>query len=85
MSSTSDLVPSKLAELPAHGGQVVAPREVVDIRAQSRPVALRLSAIIALNHHLIARRASACALRVLPGAQYQPRWESLLGPRDAKN
>src|SRR6516225_3581247 len=36
-----------------HGGQVIAPRQVVDIRAQSSPIAFRLCAVVPLGHYLI--------------------------------
>src|SRR5271157_1246210 len=41
-------------DLHAQGRQVVAPRKIIDIRAQSSPVSFCLSAaVIPLNHHLI--------------------------------
>ena len=41
------------ADLRAQGRQVVAPRKIIDIRAQSSPVSFCLSAVIPFNHYLI--------------------------------
>jgi hypothetical protein len=53
---------SKQAYLRAHGRQVVTPRKIINIRAQSSPVSFRLSAVIPLNHDLID---AACAVHDL--------------------
>jgi hypothetical protein len=37
----------------AQGRQVVAPRKIINIRAQSRPVSFRLRAVVPFGHHLI--------------------------------
>ena len=62
----------------AQGGQVVAARQVIDVRAQRCPVACRLGAVIPFGHHLVdAPRAVHDLLHLCFGLKIIRRWIKL--------
>src|SRR5262249_684842 len=54
----SELIRQSRGQSRSHGRQVIAPRKIVDIRAQGSPIALRLRTVVPLGHYLIDARCA---------------------------